>query len=148
MATAKKAAGATETIETWTTVTPEAFKEGYEKVASGLGKWADFNRGSLEAMMKSAGRLAKGLEKAASENSAFAKAAYEDGVAAFKATTSSKSVQEALDIQSEFVRTSFEKNLSQINKLAEHWAATSKEAAEPITARYNEFVEMVQSYRP
>lgn len=148
MATAKKTASAAETIETWTSATPEAFKEGYEKMATGFGKWADFNRESLEAMMASAGRLAKGFEKAASENSAFAKASYEDGVAAFKAATTSKSVQEALDIQSDFLRTTFEKNLSQLNKIAEHWASTTKEAAEPITARYNEFVEMVQSYRP
>lgn len=148
MATAKKSASAAETIETWTSATPEAFKEGYEKMASGFGKWADFNRESIEAMMAAAGRLAKGFEKAASDNSAFVKSSYEDGVEAFKATAASKSVQEALDIQSEFARTTVEKNLTQLNKIAEHWASTTKEAAEPITARYNEFVEMVQNYRP
>lgn len=148
MATAKKAATATETFETWTAATPEAFKEGYEKLAGGLTKWADFNRESLEAVTTSAGRLAKGFEKAASEHAAFAKEAYEDGIAAFKATTTSKSVQEALDIQSEFLRSAFEKNLGQFNKFADHWLTTTKEAAEPLTTRYSEFVDMVQSYRP
>jgi phasin family protein len=148
MATAKKSASAAETIETWTAVSPDTLKEGYEKLATGFSKWADFNRESVEAMMASAGRLAKGFEQAASENSAFAKSSYEDGVAALKAATTSKSMQEALDIQSEFVRTLFERNLTQMNKLAEHWVSTTKEAAEPITARYTEFVEMVQSYRP
>lgn len=148
MATAKKTASAAETIETWTNATPEAFREGYEKLASRFGKWADFNRESMDAWIAAAGRLAKGLEKAASENTSFVKASYEDGVEAFKAATASKSVQEALDIQAEFARTAFEKNLAQLNKVAEQWATTTKEAAEPITARYSEFVELVQNYRP
>jgi len=148
MATAKKTASATESFETWTAATPEAFKEGYEKLAGGFTKWADFNRESLEAVTASAGRLAKAFEKAASEHNAFAKEAYEDGVAAFKATTSSKSVQEAIDIQSDFLRSAFEKNLGQFNKLADHWLTSTKEAAEPLTTRYSEFVDMVQSYRP
>jgi phasin family protein len=148
MATAKKTASAAETFETWTAATPEAFKEGYEKVAGGFTKWADFNRESFEAFSASAGRIAKGIEQAASEQSAFAKESYEDGVAAFKAATTSKSVQEALDIQSEFLRNAFEKNLTQFNKLADHWISTTKDAAEPLTTRYSEFVDMVQSYRP
>lgn len=110
MATAKKTATATENFETWTAATPEAFKEGFEKITGGFGKWAEFNRTSTEAFAASAGRITKGFEKAASEQSAFVKESYEDGVAAFKAATTSKSVQEAIDVQSEFLRSSFEKN--------------------------------------
>ena len=148
MAAAEKNASAAETIETWTAATPEAFKEGYEKFAAGFSKLADFNRASVEAIVASAGRLAKGLEKAASENSAFARASYEDGVAALKAASASKSVQEAIDVQTAYFRSSFEKNMSQFNKLADHWVTTTKEAAEPLTARYGNLVEIVQSYRP
>lgn len=148
MATAKKSASAAETFETWTAATPEVFKEGYEKVAGSFSKFADFSRESLEAYTAAAGRLAKGFERAASEHTAFAKEQYEDGVAALKAASTSKSVQEAIDLQSEFLRGAFEKNLAQFNKLADNWLATTKEAAEPLTSRYSEFVDMVQSYRP
>jgi phasin family protein len=149
MATAKKTPGMGETFESLTaTMNPEVFKEGYDKFAKGVSNFADFQKGAFEAWVSSAGSLAKGVEKITSEQTAFAKSSYEDGVAAAKAAATSKSVQEALDIQGEYLRTTFEKNLSQFNKMADFWVSTTKEAAEPLTSRYSEFVEMVQSYRP
>lgn len=148
MATAKKTAAANDTLETLAGVNTGAVKEGYEKFAKGMSTITDFQKGSLEAAMASAGALAKGLEKAASEQSAFLKASYEEGVAAAKAAAASKSAQEALDLHSDYLRSAFEKNLGQINKMADLWLATTKEVADPLTERYSEFVELAQSYRP
>lgn len=146
MAAAKKAAN--EAFEAFTTAKPEAFKEGYEKMAKGMTNLTNFNKDALEAMLASAGTLTRGVERATADQTAFLKAAYEDSVAAFKATASCKSVQEAIDIQSEFMRAQMAKNLGQLSKMSEHWTATAKEASEPLTRRYGEMVEMFQSYRP
>jgi phasin family protein len=148
MATAKKSLGSGETFETLTSMSSDNLREGYDKFAKGVSQFADLQKGALDAWLSSASSLAKGVEKAASEQTAFAKATYEDGVAAAKAAATSKSVQEAFNIQSDYLRTSFEKNLSQFNKLTDHWIATTKEAAEPLTARYGRLVEIVQAYRP
>lgn len=146
MAATKKAAN--EAFEVFSIAKPEAFKEGYEKMAKGMSNFTEFNKTAVEAMMASAGTMTRGIERATSDHSAFLKAAYEDGVAAFKATASSKSLQEVIDIQTDYVRAQTTKNLSQLAKLGEHWAATTKEASEPLTQRYGEFVELVQAYRP
>ena len=69
-------------------------------------------------------------------------------MAAAKAAAASKSAQEALDLHSDYLRSAFEKNLGQINKMADLWLATTKEVADPLTERYSEFVELAQSYRP
>jgi phasin family protein len=127
---------------------PEAFKEGYEKFAEGVSAFADFNKESIEAMMASAGAFSKGVEKLTSENTAFMKASYEGAVAVAKSATSAKSVQEAVDIQSEFARDSIEKNLNQANKVADLWIDTTKETVAPLTERYSALVEKIQSYRP
>lgn len=148
MATAKKTATAADEMMETFAVNPEAFKKGYEKLSKGLTEMAEFQKTTLEAMMASAGALTKGAEKAAAEGSAFAKSSFEDGVAAAKAAAASKSVQEAFDIQNQYVRSAFEKNLGQFTKMADQWMAITKEAADPLTARYGEFVEIVQSYRP
>lgn len=145
MATKKPAA---ETFEVFTNANPEAFKQGYEKLSERVGAFAEFNKASIEAMMTAAGALSRGVEHAASDNAAFLKAAYEDGVAAFKATASSKSAQEIIDIQMDYVRTAMGKNMAQLTKMSEHWTATAKDASEPLTQRYGEFIEIVQSYRP
>ena len=54
--------------------------------------------------MASATAFAKGVEKVTKEQSAFFKATYEDGVATAKAASASKSVQEAVELNSEFFR--------------------------------------------
>ncbi|MFQ5563504.1 MAG: phasin family protein [Parvularculaceae bacterium] len=139
---------AAETFESLTTVNADAFKDGYEKISKGMTDFADFQKGAFEAVMSSASAFAKGVEKVAAENTAFGKAALEESVAAAKEAATAKSVQEALDANAAFVRASVEKNLGQFNKVTDLWMETTKEAAEPLTARYNEFVELVQSYRP
>lgn len=147
---AKKSAvesATTEAFESLTAFSPDAFKDGYEKLAKGMSSFADFQKGSVEALMASAGAFAKGFEKAAATQAGFVKEQFEEGVATAKAAAASKSVQEALELQNEYVRTMFERNLGQATKLADHWSAVAKDAADPLTKRYGEFVELVQSYR-
>ncbi|MEM9616805.1 MAG: phasin family protein [Pseudomonadota bacterium] len=148
MATTKKTTNGAEAFETMTAMSPEALKEGYEKVAEGFSAFADFQKGSMEAVMASAGVFAKGVEKITSEQSAFVKATMEDGMATAKAASGSKSVQEAIDLNTGFVRETVEKNLGQFNKVADICMETTKDAVEPLTARYSELVEKIQSYRP
>ncbi len=137
---------AAEGIETLSFNT-DSFKDGYEKFAKGLNSFADFQKSSLEAMMASSNTLAKGFEKAAADQASFVKEQYEETVALAKAASSSKSVQETIELQTEFARTAFERNLGLVTRLADHWNGVAREAAEPMTKRYAEFVDMVQSYR-
>ena len=127
---------------------PESFKEGYEKFAEGVSSFADFQKESLNALMVSAGAFTKGFEKLTAEQTAFSKAAYEDTVATAKAASASKTVQEAFELNSDFVRLSVEKNLGQINKVADICAETAKDTVEPLSARYSELVEKIQAFRP
>lgn len=148
MAATKKTANSNATFDPTATMNPEAFKEGYEKFAEGVSSFAEFNKGSIDAMMASAGALSKGMERFASEQSSFMKTAFEESVASAKAASGAKSVQEAFDIHSEFARETFEKNLGQANKVAEIMIDTTKQTVEPLTTRYSEMVEKIQSFRP
>ncbi|WP_425409079.1 phasin family protein [Hyphococcus sp.] len=147
MAATKKTKTAADAFEI-SGFSPESFKDGYEKFAEGMTAVADFHKESLEALMASAGAFAKGVEKLTAEQSAFSKSAFEDTVAKAKAAASSSTVQEAIELNSDFVRSSMEKNLGQINKVADIWSETTKETVEPLTARYSELVEKIQAYRP
>jgi phasin family protein len=127
---------------------PESFKEGYEKFAEGVSSFADFQKESLNALMASASAFAKGVEKLTAEQAAFTKASFEDTVATAKAAAATKTLQEAIELNSDFVRASVEKNLGQINKVADIWTSTAKDTVEPLTVRYTELVEKIQAYRP
>jgi len=144
MATAKTAADAFD----MKAFGPDSFKEGYEKFAEGMSTFADFQKESLNAMMASAGAFTKGMEKLTSESAAFSKSAFEETVATAKAASAAKTLQEAMELNSDFMKTSVEKNLGQINKVADIWASTAKDTVEPLTERYSALVEKIQSFRP
>ncbi|MEZ5895835.1 MAG: phasin family protein [Parvularculaceae bacterium] len=145
MATAKKD---TNAFDGFTALDTETFKDGYEKLAKGFSTLAEFNKESADAFMKSAGVFGKGFETAATTQASFAKESLEDGVAAAKAVAGTKSVQEVMELQSDYLRSAVEKNVSHATKLAEIWSGVAKDAADPISKRYSEFVEFVQTYRP
>ncbi|WP_375202716.1 phasin family protein [Hyphococcus sp.] len=144
MATAKTAADAFD----MKAFGPDSFKEGYDKFAEGMSSFADFQKESLNAMMASAGAFTKGMEKLTSESAAFSKSAFEETVATAKAASAAKTLQEAMELNSDFMKTSVEKNLGQINKVADIWASTAKDTVEPLTERYSALVEKIQSFRP
>ena len=146
MAAAKKTATA-EAFD-MSAFSPDSFKEGYEKFTEGLSSIADFHKESLNALMASAGAFSKGVEKLTAESASFSNAAFEDTAATAKAATAAKTLQEAIELNSDFMKSAVEKNLGQINKVADIWSATAKDAVEPLTARYTDLVEKIQSYRP
>ncbi len=147
MAATKKTASAADAFD-FKGFSPESFKDGYEKFAEGMTTFADFQKESLNAVMASAGAFAKGVEKLTAEQTAFSKAAFEETVANAKAAASSKTVQEAIELNNDFVRAAVEKNLGQINKVADIWSETTKDTVEPLTVRYSELVEKIQAFRP
>ena len=55
MATTKKATNGAEAFETLTTLSPESFKEGYEKFSEGFTTFADLQKNSMEAIMAATG---------------------------------------------------------------------------------------------
>jgi len=126
----------------------EAFKENFEKMNKSFEQMADFQKESLDAMMSAASSFAGNIEKMSSEQTEFTKSSFDEGMKAAKAIAACKSPQEALDVNTEFFRTAFERNMAQFNKMTEMLMSTSKDAVEPLTDSYNHFVEKVQSYRP
>ncbi len=148
MATAKKTEAGGNAFDAFATINPDSFKEGYEKFAETATAFADFNKNAMEAVMTAASAYSKGIEKLTAENTDFIKSSYEHAVSVGKSVASAKSPQEAFDIQSEFTRESVEKNLGQANKVSDLWVDTTKKTMAPLTERYSELVEKIQSYRP
>ncbi len=148
MAASKKTANGADAFEKMMNINPETFKEGYEKIAESMTAMADFQKGSVEAVMASAGAFAKGFEKLTSEQSTFTKTALEEGLENAKAASAASNVQEAVELNRELVRKTIEANLGQVSKVTDIVIETAKETVEPLTAHYGEFVEKVQAYRP
>lgn len=149
--TAKKAAAATDTAqkayENIAAAGNEAVKEGYERSVKFFGELGDFNKQNFDAFVESANAAAKNGETIATDTIAFAKTQIETGVEATKKALSAKSAQELFELQSDFIKKSFDSFVSQMNAMSEKVTSATKETAEPISGRVNAFVEMVQGAR-
>ena len=149
MAESVKAAGAeaVEGIETAMKNGTEAFKAGYEKAVKGYDKFVGYGKETVEAYSKAASAAGKGAETLHNELYSYSKQSVEGSLAAAKALLGTKSVHEALELQSGFAKGAFEAYVSEVTKLSEIFLATAKDTFEPFQGRVQAWVDVVQSAR-
>lgn len=148
MATKAKATGeklgGTEGIETAMKTGAEALKNGFEKAAKGYDQFFVYGKETAEACVKCANVAGKGMESLHNEIYNFSKQTIEDQIAATKALMAAKSVHEAYELQTDFAKTAFDSYVGELNKIGEIFAATAKDAFEPIQGRVQAWVDTVQ----
>ena len=151
MATATKSKtptnGAAETLENVVTASSDALKQGFEKAVKGYDEMATFNKATIEAVMQSASAASKGFEAINAEALAFSKQSIEDAVTATKAAMTSRSIQELVEINSDFAKSAFDSYVGQITKIGDLFASMAKGTVEPLNSRTAAFMQIVQSAR-
>ena len=130
----------------------KAGTESYEQAFSGLrGKTDEMTKGyedlaasgkeTMEAWNAAGTAYGKGMEAIGGELMNFAKRMMESNVEATKAVLGAKSLNEAMDLQSEFAHNSFEGMMTQGTKVGELATKVAQDTAEPISAQFTASVE-------
>ena len=88
----------------------------------------------VEATLKSFGALSKGTQTIAVEVADYTKKAFEQGTAATEKLFGAKSLDKAVEIQSDYVKTAYEGFVSQAAKFGELYADLAHEAYKPFEA--------------
>lgn len=145
MAKSKTTTSSAETIDTALHTGAEAMKDGFEKAAKGYDQFMSFGKDNAEAVVKSANMAGKGMETFNSELFAYTRKSIEGSMAAAKAIMGAKSVDEAIQLQSEFSKSAFETYVDELAKFGDMALAVAKGAAEPLQARASAFVELVRA---
>jgi phasin family protein len=138
----------TETVEQVMKNGNEAMKHGMEQVTKAYENFAGFGKGGVEAWMQSATAMTKAFERINGDWFAFSKQQMEDGVAAFKAVASAKSVHEAWEVQTDFAKSSLDAFVAQATKANDTFMDAAKKAAEPFNARLTEVARDVRQASP
>jgi len=118
-----------------------AAKERMEKGVASYGEVSAFSKQSVEALVSASTVTAKGVESLNAEIMAFAKTQMEGSMAAGKALTTAKTLQELMDLQGEYAKAAFDGYMGQVTKIGELAAKIAKEAFEPINAQIQAAVE-------
>ena len=89
------------------------------------------SKDNMDMAMQSMSAMSKGMQAIAAEVADYNKKSFEDGAAAFEQLVGAKSLDKAIEVQSEFVRTSYEGIVGQMTKIGEMYADVAKDAYKP-----------------
>ena len=122
-----------------------ATKEHFEKAgATAFKTYEDlskFSKDNLDAYVAVATTVAKGAETVSKAWLSFTHETMEASAQVTKSLLSAKTLREAVDVQTDFAKTTFDKLVSEGTKATEITVKVANEAAEPINARLNATIE-------
>ncbi|MEZ5996375.1 MAG: TIGR01841 family phasin [Hyphomonadaceae bacterium] len=150
MATTKSAPraaakSATEAFEQVTTASSEAVRENFDRSLAALSEASAFGKQNVEAWLASAAAAQKGFEALSARTVAFQKQAMENHVAATKSLMTSKSVQEFVEKQNDYAKSSFEAYVAELSTVSELVSGLAKDTLQPINERVNAVGQLIQT---
>jgi phasin family protein len=134
-------------VEKMTAASNQAYKDSVEKTLTALNEVSAMSKSNVEAVVESMTAATKGAETVGAQALAYSKKSWDDAVAAAKTLSGAKSVQEVIELQSKYAKSSMEAYVSEMNQMAETLSASFKDTFKPINARVTATVEKFQSYR-
>ncbi len=90
-----------------------------------------FGQENLDAVVKTFGAVSKGAQTIAVEVTDYTKKSFEQSTATFEKLVGAKSLDKALEIQTDYLKNAYEGFVAQTNKVGELYAAVAKEALKP-----------------
>jgi hypothetical protein len=120
---------------------PLNVKQGMEKAMKTAEEFVAFNKGNMEAFVKSGQIWATGMQDLSKHIAAAAQASMEESMTTFKALSTVKSLKDAFELQSSFARAALEKTMAESGKITDASFKLTEQALAPITARVTVAVE-------
>jgi phasin family protein len=90
-----------------------------------------FSKDNADAALKSFGVVSKGAQAIAVETADYAKKSFEQSTATLEKLVGAKTLDKAIEIQTDFVKSAYEGFVAQSTKLGELYASLAKEAFKP-----------------
>ena len=93
-----------------------------------------FGKSSVDMALTSFGAWTKGAQAIAVEVVDYSRKSAESSAAAWEKLMSAKSLEKALEVQSQYLRSSYEDFVAEVTKLGELYVDLAKQAYEPVEA--------------
>jgi phasin family protein len=95
-----------------------------------------FSKEQLDAFTVASTTLSKGLQDIAAESTDYSKKAFAASTAMFEKLLGARSVESAVQIQSEFAKQAYEGLVAQATKVSELYTRVASDALKPVTTAY------------
>jgi len=111
--------------------------QGVHDAMKSAEEFLAFGQGNLDAFVKSSQIWAAGVQDLSKQFAAMAQSSLGETMATFQSLAAVKSPKDALEIQANLARTSFEKAAAETGKITDASLKLAEQAMAPITARMN-----------
>ena len=125
----------------------KALRDGVEKTSATIAELSAQSKSNLEALTASATAAQKGAEALSAQVVSYSKSSWENGVAAAQTISQARSIQELIELQTNFAKSSMETYLSEVTKMTETLTGSVKDSFKPINERVTASVEKFQAAR-
>jgi len=95
-----------------------------------------FGKNNMDATMKSFGSLSKSMQAIAVEVADYSKKVFENSTAATEKLIGAKSLEKAVEVQSDYVKSSYESFVAEATKLGELYADLAREVYKPFESQF------------
>jgi phasin family protein len=100
----------------------------------------EFQRASkdgFDASVRSFGEMNKGFQAIAAEVTNYSKKAFEDSTRAFEQLIGAKSIEQAIEIQSQYAKKAYDTYVAEMSKIGEMYVGLAKDAYKPVEVAFN-----------
>ena len=101
-------------------------------MANGFEEFQKVSKDGFDATVRSFGEMNKGFQAIAAEVTDYSKKAFEDSTRAFEQLVGAKSIEQAVEIQSQFAKKAYDTYMTEVTKLGEMYAGLAKDAYKPV----------------
>jgi len=98
---------------------------------NGMEDFQKLNKDGMDTAMKTLGSYSKGMQAIAVEIADYSKKSFEDGSAALEKLMGAKTLDKAVEVQSEYAKSAYEGMVSQMTKIGEMYVDLAKDAYKP-----------------
>jgi phasin family protein len=113
------------------TISSPRLRRRREKMFNNMEMMQKYGKSQVEALTTASSTFTKGLQQIAEETAGFSKKHFETSSAALQELLGAKSVEKAIEIQTNFAKTSFENLVAQSTKVGELYTSLVTEALKP-----------------
>jgi phasin family protein len=96
-----------------------------------------YGQENMEAAIQAVGTFSKGAQAIAAESSDFARKAIERNSSTIEQLAAAKTIEKAVEIQAEYVKSAYEGLVSQSTKLGELYSSFATEVFKPLQGFYS-----------
>lgn len=98
---------------------------------NGFDDFQKIGKDQVDVALKSADVVSKGLQSLASETADYSKKWFDQGSAAFEQLLAAKSLDKAVEVQTDYMRSAYEGYVGQMSKVSEIVSEMAKSAYRP-----------------